>query len=118
MTKAAAIRQVSATLPDTSRDIMDDFRRWGYLQANLDLLGQYLQPQVVPELDEVPGDSAGKAMPIAVHPERADEGAFMVRDGEQGNHMEHGDPFVEFWCKCPRGVAQSDSPATKKLRRV
>ncbi len=28
----------------------DAFRRWGYLQANLDPLGQYLQPLDVPEL--------------------------------------------------------------------
>ena len=50
MTKVEPIQQFSPTLPDTSRDIMDNFRRWGYLQANLDPLGQYLQPQVVPEL--------------------------------------------------------------------
>jgi 2-oxoglutarate dehydrogenase E1 component len=30
---------------------LDAFRRWGYLQANLDPLGQYLQPLPVPELD-------------------------------------------------------------------
>jgi 2-oxoglutarate dehydrogenase E1 component len=30
---------------------LDDFRRWGYLQAQLDPLGQYLQPASVPELD-------------------------------------------------------------------
>ena len=29
---------------------LDDFRRWGYLQANLDPLGQYLQPVAMPEL--------------------------------------------------------------------
>jgi 2-oxoglutarate dehydrogenase E1 component len=29
---------------------LDAFRRWGYLQANLDPLGQYLQPLSVPEL--------------------------------------------------------------------
>jgi len=29
----------------------DAFRRWGYLQAQLDPLGQYLQPADVPELD-------------------------------------------------------------------
>jgi 2-oxoglutarate dehydrogenase E1 component len=29
----------------------DAFRRWGYLQANLDPLGQYLAPLSVPELD-------------------------------------------------------------------
>jgi 2-oxoglutarate dehydrogenase E1 component len=31
--------------------IFDAFRRWGYLQAQLDPLGQYLQPAEVPELD-------------------------------------------------------------------
>ncbi len=30
---------------------LDAFRRWGYLQANLDPLGQYLGPVSVPELD-------------------------------------------------------------------
>jgi 2-oxoglutarate dehydrogenase E1 component len=44
----------------TKGDILDDFRRWGYLQAKLDPLGQYLQPQVVPEL-EVAGPIADKA---------------------------------------------------------
>ena len=29
----------------------DAFRRWGYLQAQLDPLGQYLQPEVLPELN-------------------------------------------------------------------
>ncbi len=31
--------------------ILDAFRRWGYLQANLDPLGQYLLPAPVPELN-------------------------------------------------------------------
>ena len=44
----------------TSGDILEDFRRWGYLQAKLDPLGQYLHPQVVPEL-EVTGPLADKA---------------------------------------------------------
>jgi 2-oxoglutarate dehydrogenase E1 component len=47
-------------VPDTGRDIMDNFRRWGYLQAKLDPLGQYLQPQIVPELD-VTGPLADRA---------------------------------------------------------
>jgi 2-oxoglutarate dehydrogenase E1 component len=38
-------------VPDTGRNIMDNFRRWGYLQAELDPLGQYLQPQMIPELE-------------------------------------------------------------------
>ena len=32
-------------------EIFDAFRRWGYLQARLDPLGQYLEPVDVPELD-------------------------------------------------------------------
>lgn len=36
--------------------VMDNFRRWGYLQAQLDPL-QYLKPQCVPEL-EIQGDAA------------------------------------------------------------
>jgi 2-oxoglutarate dehydrogenase E1 component len=44
----------------TSGDILDDFRRWGYLQAKLDPLGQCLHPQGVPEL-EVTGPLADKA---------------------------------------------------------
>ena len=47
-------------VPDTGRNIMDDFRRWGYLQAKLDPLGQYLQPQIIPEL-EVAGPLADRA---------------------------------------------------------
>jgi len=31
--------------------VLDAFRRWGYLQAQLDPLGQYLAPAGVPELD-------------------------------------------------------------------
>src|SRR5579883_2509414 len=31
--------------------VFDAFRRWGYLQAQLDPLGQYLPPQPLPELD-------------------------------------------------------------------
>ena len=47
-------------VPDTGRNIMDDFRRWGYLQAKLDPLGQHLLPQIVPELD-IKGPLADKA---------------------------------------------------------
>ncbi len=36
--------------PERER-VFDAFRRWGYLQANLDPLGQCLQPVPVPELD-------------------------------------------------------------------
>ncbi len=40
--------------------IFDAFRRWGYLQAQLDPLGQYLQPKSVPELN-VGGPDADEA---------------------------------------------------------
>lgn len=32
--------------------IMNEFRRWGYLRADLDPLGQYLQPEAIPELED------------------------------------------------------------------
>jgi len=43
----------SAISTDTTQRAatLDAFRRWGYLQAQLDPLGQYLQPAGVPELD-------------------------------------------------------------------
>jgi 2-oxoglutarate dehydrogenase E1 component len=56
ITAAAPIQPVS----DRGCNIVDDFRRWGYLQAKLDPLGQYLQPQIIPEL-EVTGPLADRA---------------------------------------------------------
>jgi 2-oxoglutarate dehydrogenase E1 component len=46
--------------PERER-IFDLFRRWGYLQANLDPLGFYLHPLPVPELDEQRGALADEA---------------------------------------------------------
>src|ERR1035441_11070876 len=43
-----------------AEQVVDHFRLWGYLQAQLDPLGQYLQPLAVPEL-EATGDVADKA---------------------------------------------------------
>jgi len=40
--------------------VFEAFRRWGYLQAQLDPLGQYLAPQAVPDLD-IQGDFANEA---------------------------------------------------------
>jgi 2-oxoglutarate dehydrogenase E1 component len=40
--------------------VFDAFRRWGYLQATLDPLGQYLQPLPVPELN-FQGEEADEA---------------------------------------------------------
>lgn len=53
MTRKETVQPVSPASTDTDRKIMDDFRRWGYLQANLDPLGQYLQPQMLLELEAV-----------------------------------------------------------------
>src|SRR5690349_5278443 len=46
--------------PQDRERVFEAFRRWGYLQAQLDPLGQYLAPQAVPELD-VRGDFADEA---------------------------------------------------------
>jgi 2-oxoglutarate dehydrogenase E1 component len=46
--------------PHDRERVFDAFRRWGYLQAQLDPLGQYLAPQSVPEL-AVEGDYAAEA---------------------------------------------------------
>ena len=44
--------QPSASKPSSQRDqIFDAFRRWGYLQAQLDPLEQYLTPSIQPELN-------------------------------------------------------------------
>ena len=46
--------------PRDREAVFDAFRRWGYLQAQLDPLGQYLTPLRVPELD-IDGDYAAEA---------------------------------------------------------
>src|SRR5579864_7982664 len=46
--------------PNDRERVFDAFRRWGYLQAHLDPLDQYLSPQPVPELD-IQGDFADEA---------------------------------------------------------
>ena len=51
----------------------DAFRRWGYLQAHLDPLDQYLSPVPVPELD-LDG-------PIAAEARR-----YLLRDHRRGVH--------------------------------
>jgi 2-oxoglutarate dehydrogenase E1 component len=40
-----------AALTPLREQTLDAFRRWGYFQANLDPLGQYLKPLPVPDLD-------------------------------------------------------------------
>src|ERR1700730_17216673 len=49
--------------PQDRERVFEAFRRWGYLQAQLDPLGQYLAPQAVPELD-IQGDFADEARRI------------------------------------------------------
>ena len=49
--------------PERER-VFDAFRRWGCLQANLDPLGQQLQPVPIPELD-ITGPYAEEARRIA-----------------------------------------------------
>jgi 2-oxoglutarate dehydrogenase E1 component len=39
------------------QQVLDAFRRWGYLQADLDPLGR-LEPAPHPDLDELEGDAA------------------------------------------------------------
>jgi 2-oxoglutarate dehydrogenase E1 component len=52
----------SATAREERERVMDAYRRWGYLQANLDPLGD-LKPEAVPELD-VTGAEAAAARKI------------------------------------------------------
>jgi 2-oxoglutarate dehydrogenase E1 component len=46
-----ALPPSSAATNFSRSHVFDAFRRWGYLQAQLDPLGQYLPPAAVPELD-------------------------------------------------------------------
>ncbi len=61
----------SLATPDTSTPLRDQtfeaFRRWGYLQAQLDPLEQYLSPLPVPDLD-LDNDSAAEARRIYCGP--------------------------------------------------
>ena len=49
--------------PQDRERVFEAFRRWGYLQASLDPLGQYLAPEMVPELD-IQGPFADEARRI------------------------------------------------------
>ena len=62
----SAINQTTrvATLDrrDAEREsVFDAFRRWGYLQADLDPLGLQLRPLRLPELDNLTGPAADEA---------------------------------------------------------
>ena len=61
VTKNLPLESHPANLSISQRDqVFDAFRRWGYLQANLDPLGQYLLPAPVPELN-FEGEAAEEA---------------------------------------------------------
>src|SRR5256885_9190628 len=48
-TKAEALTQTPTATDQNEREVVFDiFRRWGYLQASLDPLGQYLPPEPFP----------------------------------------------------------------------
>jgi 2-oxoglutarate dehydrogenase E1 component len=53
----------SEVSPLTREQTFDAFRRWGYLQAQLDPLGQYLQPETLPEL-EIQNEFAAEARSV------------------------------------------------------
>jgi 2-oxoglutarate dehydrogenase E1 component len=55
-----SFQERSSMVFQPAEQVVDHFRLWGYLQAQLDPLGQYLQPLAVPEL-EATGDVADKA---------------------------------------------------------
>ena len=50
----------SSKMFQSDGQVFDHFRRWGYLKAQLDPMGQYLLPQAVPEL-EATGELAARA---------------------------------------------------------
>jgi 2-oxoglutarate dehydrogenase E1 component len=61
VTKNLPLESHPGNLFISQRDqVFDAFRRWGYLQANLDPLGQYLLPAPVPELNFA-GEAAEEA---------------------------------------------------------
>jgi 2-oxoglutarate dehydrogenase E1 component len=59
MSRAPAVVEAAGTKDEKREQIFDAFRRWGYLQANLDPLGD-LKPEPVPELD-LSGEAAEAA---------------------------------------------------------
>ncbi len=56
----AQTKERPATVARDREQVFDLFRRWGYLEANLDPLGLF-QPQRHPELTELEGDDADEA---------------------------------------------------------
>src|ERR1051325_9188700 len=58
--QSSSLATVEGRTPEQER-IFDVFRRWGFLQANLDPLGQNLKPLPFAELDELKGPAADEA---------------------------------------------------------
>src|ERR1700755_1562295 len=58
--KAETLTAAAAGVQDREQ-IFDTFRRWGYLQASLDPLGQYLPPEPFPITTTPEGDIAAEA---------------------------------------------------------
>src|SRR5512133_532307 len=58
--QSSSLATVEDRTPEQER-VFDVFRRWGYLQANLDPLGQNLKPLPFAELDELTGPVADEA---------------------------------------------------------
>ena len=62
VTKNLPVQHYSDNLSIPQRkQIFDAFRRWGFMQAKLDPLGQYLLPEPVPELN-LEGEEAEERM--------------------------------------------------------
>ena len=59
--KTAKAPKTSPSNPLERERIFDAFRRWGYLQASLDPLGQYLPPEPFPITTTPEGDIAAEA---------------------------------------------------------
>jgi 2-oxoglutarate dehydrogenase E1 component len=55
-----SFQEHSSKMFQSDGQVFDHFRRWGYLKAQLDPMGQYLLPQAVPEL-EATGELAARA---------------------------------------------------------
>ncbi len=60
-TKAEALTAPTPAVENEREQIFDIFRRWGYLQANLDPLGQYLPPEPFPITSVPEGEFAAEA---------------------------------------------------------
>jgi 2-oxoglutarate dehydrogenase E1 component len=58
--QSSSLATVEGRTPEQER-VFDVFRRWGYLQANLDPLGQNLKPLPFAELDKLTGATADEA---------------------------------------------------------